>query len=319
MKKKILITIIFALLTTSATSFALELSLTKEGQNFKIIQAKDVDEFYGRGLPLGPSSFRRHSNSIWLADSLNGKLINISDKGKILNQIIPQLTTKFPIEPKDFSFITDEKNKIKGFWVILESPQSIVKIDLQGKVLFQTNSDFNKKLINPETIETMTDGFAVFDYGFQKVVLSNKQGLIQKEIKVAGRGFAKSKTEIFYLQKEGKQLKLVINDLNKQKETKILFPIDLDSDPHLLALNNEDEIIFSMNFLQEKEPDSVSKKICTFNIKTKKINSIPIKYPAPFLKRYILNNSNNNFDYIEFYEGQSPKIKIVPLNLSNSK
>lgn len=226
------------------------------------LEADEVALFYGEGknkvgyinenkypgieepVPFGPLSFRIIDNTFWVADSVAGKLIQLTRENKQLREISviplnqPKPEPAFENDPclqvliEDFAPVRDENGTAYSFWVAESMENRLINVDFTGKILHTiTNPDF-KQLYK---IELGKGGnLFVADKGAQRIFIYDKDLKFVEAVSWEWSGFAVSGDDdvlyrIFFTQETG-LLTLVAQNREKQivRETELLLPIHLN-------------------------------------------------------------------------------------------
>jgi len=195
-------------------------------------------------IPFGPLSFRIVDNTFWVADSVAGKLIQLTRENKQLREIsvIPSNQTKpvpaFENDPclqvliEDFAPVRDENGTAYSFWVAESMENRLINVDFSGKIHHTiTNPDF-KQLYKVEIGEG--GNIFVADKGAQRIFIYDKDLKFVEAVSWEWSGFAVSGDDdvlyrIFFTQETG-LLTLVAQNREKQilRETELLLPIHLN-------------------------------------------------------------------------------------------
>ena len=77
--------LLLCLLMNAATWPALELPLGTSTADLGLKTLADAGENFGKGLPLGPAALRFVGDSLWVSDSLNKRLVEFDQNGKLLH------------------------------------------------------------------------------------------------------------------------------------------------------------------------------------------------------------------------------------------
>lgn len=188
-------------------------------------------------LPYGPLSFRLVGDNIWVADTVGGKLMQLTKGGSLVSEfsICPSGTKAYEIDqygmPNSKVFIEDmapiygEYGDLKAWWILESQNNKALKYSVDGQKLAEIDgSDFAQ----PTRIEIGRSGNifiadmgkkAIFTYDAQGNFL-NKQNWEWSGMAIAG--YDDKLYRLMYMGEEHKNMLVCTNLSGKVVKTKLL-------------------------------------------------------------------------------------------------
>ncbi|MEW6709061.1 MAG: hypothetical protein AB1403_04495 [Candidatus Riflebacteria bacterium] len=291
-------------LVFSGSAAAVDLKIDESG--LKILTTKDVDENFGRGLPMGPSSMRFAGDNLWVLDSVAGNIVEFDGEGKVLRTIRVANADKLVFA--DFSIEKDQKGQINAFWAIGSEDTKILKIDLNGKVL----KEFGTELSMPCQLEIVKDRFLVaFDEGPKTLKAWDLDGKLLWQQQAAGKRFLVSDSgELVFLSQSKDGLQVFSRNLaTGESKALTVFPVSEDSFPCLLAFGKNNDLLFSFQ-INDEEGVEFLYQIGRVSLGEAEMECLTFDFPAPFLNRVLVEN-HDKIMRIQFIENEGVRLLRV--------
>ncbi|HEY9069366.1 MAG TPA: hypothetical protein VIV61_03860 [Candidatus Ozemobacteraceae bacterium] len=140
--------------------------------------------------PWGPRSFRVLNGEFWVADSVGGRVLHLTDDGRLLHEI-PVGTSSALIE--DIALKTGADGAVEGVFVIRSDTQEVVLLGLDGKLLatFGGQGDEPGKLLQAAFVEVGPTGHLfVADIGRESIIVFDAGGKLVRELHWEWSGMA---------------------------------------------------------------------------------------------------------------------------------
>ncbi len=155
------------------------------------INERSHPEYIGIPLPLGPLSFRLSGKTLWVLDSVQGRLVPLVKGGTApaVVQAVPGTGSQWL---GDFAIEGDSSGACAAFWIIDRLTQEVIQIGPDGKRLKTIGgmADPKNPFSDAQTIEIGPSGRVyVADSGAEKLFILRKDGTLVREIPFKGRGF----------------------------------------------------------------------------------------------------------------------------------
>ncbi len=233
-------------------------------------------------FPLGPHSFRIINDELWLADSVKGRLLSFSKKGKLNNSVsIPGFNQGAFID--DFAAQIKDGN-IEAFWACERFGNELVRFSPSGKELARVK---NTGLVQLDQLAADSSGqLYVGDYGKGMLAVFSSDGQKIREMKWQMSGFAVDSSDrlhtISYDDSTG-HLHLIFDNSGKEVGRNVIGFKDMQN-PRLWQVSKNNDIFVS--FLpQSGDPSkNVLVTITEKGLILKKIN-----YTNPYyIGRYLM-------------------------------
>ncbi|MFZ5953188.1 MAG: hypothetical protein ACOYXC_20965 [Candidatus Rifleibacteriota bacterium] len=288
----------------SVSAAAVDLNIHESG--LKILTVKDVDENFGRGLPMGPSSMRYAGDNLWVLDSVAGNIVEFDAEGKALRTIKVANADKLVFA--DFAFEKDQNGQISAIWAIGSEDTRLLKIDLTGKVL----KEFGTQISMPCQLELINGRLLVaFDEGPKTISAWDLDGKLMWQQQAAGKRFLVSDNgELLFLGNDKEGLKVFNRNL-ETGESKALtaFPVSEDSFPSLLAVGKNNDLLFSFQ-INDEEGSEFLYQIGRASLGEAEMECLTFDFPAPFLNRVLVEN-HDKIMRIQFIENEGIRLLRV--------
>lgn len=292
-KFKLLLFILVVLCTSNAN--AIELKFGNEIQTLSVKLEHDADEFYGKPLPLGPSSLRFYDKSLWVSDSLAGRLVEYDSLGKFKQAIKIDSADVFP---GDFCL---SGNNDGGFWVVDVDSSTLLKIDKTGKVMQKFSAINEKHLIMPMQLELLPNGnLLLLDAGIGELIELDSSLQQVTATVVFGERFALDDTAIYYLIEKDEKISLTKKDLKDGSEEVLSTGFTSESYPALQALDDSGNAVISFVSFDENAEEEPAFYLTL--VAAQDSLSLGMNFPPHFLVRNLISNSENQFYIINFDE-----------------
>jgi len=288
MFKTLLTSLFAAACVVPAAALDLELSAGKD-PGLRVLTTKEAPEYFGRGLPMGPSALHFNGSSIWAIDSIAGRLVELHRNGNELRAIAVPGGEKLVIA--DFAIENASDGKPDAFWVIGSEMPEVIKISADGKVL----ASFSANLSLPAQIALLPQkSIAILDTGLSLIAAFDETGHELWRQPCIGKGFvAETNGDILFLTAKGEEVALCRrNSLSAKVEEICELEVTPDANPFLLTMNGSNEIYFAFHALSEKSGE-YSCNICRLSLAEKTMASMSTAFPAAFINRVVVNDRQN--------------------------
>jgi len=140
--------------------------------------------------PWGPLSFRVHGGEFWVADTVGGRILHLSNDAKLLRELDIG-TTSAMLE--DIALKLDAAGKVEGVLALRSDTQEAVLMSLDGKVLtkYGGQGDGPGKFLQATFVDVSPSGNVfVADTGSQVLCVFNPDGSVLREMHWEWSGFA---------------------------------------------------------------------------------------------------------------------------------
>ncbi len=162
----------------------------------------NTDKSFAEDSPYGPMAFRIVDNSLWLLDSIGGRLYVINvDRTKVQTVNIPGLNKNLLLE--DFAIVTGGSGRPESVWIADASDHVIRKISLaNSSELLRVGGQGNEKgkFLQIAQLEVDRGGrLYAADYGRNTISVFTQYGELIRELPWENCGFALEKTGKLHL------------------------------------------------------------------------------------------------------------------------
>ena len=143
------------------------------------------------GFPEGPNSYRSCNGNLWLADSVNKRIIFLDSSGKLQKSVVvSELSEKSYIS--DFALQFEKgSDKPTAIWLADLVSLNIFKVSLDGKLLLKISG--KNALIQADEVACDSDGRVyIGDMGSSKIVVYGQDGKELRRMKWNWTSFAVS-------------------------------------------------------------------------------------------------------------------------------
>ncbi len=268
-------------------------------------------------LPLGPLSFRVIDGYFYILDSVGGKIIKTNkDASKLAELVLTATPSEMLFD--DFAPAVDAQGNLSAFWIIEALTNSLIKVDLKGKICDRLSCD---DFIQPFRIETSPNGsIFVADKGAKAILVfdQNKNLLHVINWEWSGMGVSNSLEygELLYrlcYASESNSSYLVAVD----SKNKVVFEKELELENHFNAelwWVDEGKQEFVMTFAKEKKGNQVMKIARVgFDGKLKSEKDLSLPYA---MNRYIAQTGSEIYIGVgDFGKAPAGEFKIEKMKL----
>lgn len=151
-----------------------------------------IDPQIQEAAPLGPMAFRIEGNSLWLADSIGGRMMVFGANGKLSYAFpVPRSPENTLLE--DFAFLRNKSGVPTSVWVADGADCTVKLLSFNGTLLSQIGGRGSEPGFFQQIHQLETDRFGrlyVGDYGKNTISIFNTQGKLEREIPWYCTGFA---------------------------------------------------------------------------------------------------------------------------------
>ncbi len=154
----------------------------------------------GDPLPFGPLAFRMIEDKVWVADSVGGKLMQFTDKGKLISEfsILPEGTKPYTIDEyknpslniliEDIAPVRGDYGAVTAWWVADSQENKLLKFSPDGKKLAEIkNPDFSQLY----RVEVGAGGHVfVADKGSKAIFVYDSEGKLLNKLNWEWSGMA---------------------------------------------------------------------------------------------------------------------------------
>ncbi|HNV71037.1 MAG TPA: hypothetical protein PKO06_15145 [Candidatus Ozemobacteraceae bacterium] len=151
-----------------------------------------VTQNYEEATPLGPMTFRRHGETFWVADSIAGRVLCVSEIGKVLHSLtIPGVPDNTLLE--DLALVPGPDGRIRSVYVADGADLIVRQIEVaSGKELgrFGGRGERPGQFLQIHQLEVGPSGrIYVGDYGRRVVAVFEPDGKLVRELPWQLTGF----------------------------------------------------------------------------------------------------------------------------------
>lgn len=291
---------------------AIELRFGNENQTLSVKLDHNVDEPYGKGLPLGPSSLRFYGKSLWVSDSLAGRLVEYDNLGKFKGAIKIDSPDVFP---GDFC-LTAEKDA--SFWVVDIDSSTLLKVNRAGKVTQKIAAINEKQLIMPVQLELLPTGnLLLLDSGLGELIELDPSLQQVAATVVFGERIVLNDKVIYYLSEEDDEVILTRKDLKDGSKNTLSTGFSSESYPSLQGIDDAGNAVISFVAFDEDAEEDPAFYLALAGAEDSL--SLGMNFPPPFLVRSLIADSENQFYTISFDEtGLSLHKTVLSFSLEGS-
>lgn len=279
--------LLLCIFMNAAVLFAMDLPLGTSTAELGLKTAEDAEEYFGKGLPLGPASLRFYGSSLWVSDSLNKRFVEFDSEGRLIKSI--SIATENHIYPEDFVMLPDG-----GFWVCDIDNTAVLRLDAAGKVVRQFNTIGDKKLAWPFRIELLPSGnLLVLDVTLAELIEFSDDGTFVRADPVYGRSFLVEKDSVVYIVEKEQRFHLLVRKLTDGKETSNPIPLGDVLDAELLAKTAAGEYVVGFKAIRSAAGSGETLPYFLMRFmpgSDKPFVSMQIGFPEPFLTRPLISN-----------------------------
>ncbi len=152
----------------------------------------NVAKNYEEAMPLGPMSFRRHGDTFWVADSIAGRVLCVTETGKVLHTIsVPGVPENTLLE--DLALVPGPDGRIRSLYVADGADLIIRHLEVpSGKELgrFGGRGEEAGRFLQIHQLEIGPSGRVyVGDYGRRVIAIFEPDGKLVRELPWQLTGF----------------------------------------------------------------------------------------------------------------------------------
>lgn len=308
--------LLLCIFMNAAVLFATDLPLGTSTAELGLRTSADIEEYFGKGLPLGPASLRFYKKNLWVSDSLNKRLVEFNDEGHLLKSV--SIATENHVYPEDFVILPDG-----GFWVCDIDNTSLLKLNAAGEIVRQLNSIGDKKLAWPFRIELLPSGnLLVLDVTLAELIEFSDDGELVRADPVYGRSFLVEEDSVACIIEKDQQFQLLVRKLAEGKETRNPIPLGDVLDVELLAKTAGGEYVIGFKAINNDA--SADEALPYFLLRfmpgsDKPFVSMQVGFPEPFLTRPLVSNDAGKDFLIRLAPvGAGKVLRLEPVSLDFS-
>ncbi|MEW6710737.1 MAG: hypothetical protein AB1403_13000 [Candidatus Riflebacteria bacterium] len=233
-----ILTILFITASIIPAMASWEIKFGKAAGEVGFAQPVNEEDF-----PLGPHSFRLVNGTLWVADSVNGKIINFDKEGKLLQEIkIPGLDGQFFID--DFA-VQLKEGKVESIWAAERFKTELIRFSADGKELGHIKGS---GLVQLDQLAVASNGqLYVGDYGKALITVFDESGKKLREIPWQMSGFALDQADklhmINFVEGSGHQ-HIVLDNQGKEIAKKAIGFAEMQN-PRLWQVSAQGDIFVS--------------------------------------------------------------------------
>lgn len=266
---------------------------------------------------VGPLSFRANNDEFWLADSVNGRILQIRSNGTIAQSIIAATASQVPII--DFALQPDSSGKTESLWVLCQGTQEVRHIDLTGKLLstFGGPGPDKTQFLQANRIEWHSSGILfIADKAKQMVSCFSPDGTFLRQRHWEWSGLCIGADGLFYRLQWDQTLKknrLISEDKDGVVQSEVLLDIPPHKNPKLWNVDRGGNSLIT--FIPDGGFQNAYGIIhCNSQGKSDKISSLK---PPRVMNRF-LDVSASGTIYVgeaDYFEAPKGDFRIVPFVL----
>ena len=306
--------LLFCMMINAASLFAIDLPIGTSTAELALKTRADAGEYYGKGLPLGPASFRFAGDNLWVSDSLNKRLVEFDAQGKQLKSVA--IATESNVYPEDFVMLPDG-----GFWVCDVDNTALLKIDASGKILEKITAIADKKLAWPVRIELLPSGnLLVLDFTLGELIEFSADGKLVRADAVHGRSFLLDNDVLCYLTEKEGAMQLLTRKLASGEESSITIPLADVLDTEVLARTSANELVVGYKPLPTADGQVAGLyMLMRMSAEGKTVATMQVGFPQPFFSRVMVSDGQKKHFLVRLAQNAANWVlRLEPVSLDFS-
>ncbi|PKL46475.1 MAG: hypothetical protein CVV42_16360 [Candidatus Riflebacteria bacterium HGW-Riflebacteria-2] len=302
--------ILFACLFMNAVAlFAIDLPLGTSTAELGLKTLADVGENFGKGLPLGPAALRFVGDNLWVSDSLNKRLVEYDQDGKLLQYLA--------VASESHLYLEDFVRMSNGcFWLCDIDNAALLKIDVHGLIIRRFTTIGEKQLAWPIRIELLPSGnLLVLDLTLGELIEFTEDGSLVRADAVSGRSFLVEKDSVSYVVEKDNELYLAVRKLADNTVKLSQIPVGDVLDLELLAKTSSGECVVGYKAISNDVRAQMPYQLMRFTPDSDKpFATMQVGFPEAFLTRPLISKELGQDFLIRLAPAASGSGKVLRLS-----
>ncbi len=308
--------LLLCLFMNAATLSALDLPLGTSTADLGLKTLADVGENFGKGLPLGPAALRFVGDSLWVSDSLNKRLVEFDQNGKLLQYL--SIASESHVYPEDFVRMTNG-----CFWLCDIDNTALLKIDAQGLIISRLTAIGDKQLAWPVRIELLPSGnLLVLDQTLAELIEFSEDGTLVRADKAYGRSLMVEKDSVSYVVEKENKFYLAVRKLSDNTVDTFQIPVSDVLDLELLAKTGSGECVVGFKSVSNDGSTQMPYYLMRFTPGSDKLfETMQTGFPEAFLTRPLISKAIGEDFLIRLApaaSGSGKVLRLYPIDLNFS-